>query len=248
MSTIVRTQQELDEALAARAEDIVIDSPAGVWLGVAGSVSVRVVGSAKVRASGSATVEAWDAATVLASGWATVWASGSATVWATGSVTVWAWGSAIVRAGSHVAVHLYSRSATVHGGVVIDHTAMDLTDPAQWCDYYGVAVVDGTAVVVKYVGPDLTSHHGTVYPVGETVTAPDYNGRPECGGGLHFAATPAQAVEQSMGAVEGGRWLECEIDTARAVGVDGKIKAASCRVLREVDAMGRPVETEGAAS
>ena len=67
MSTIVKTQGELDAAVAAGAEYIVIASPAGVWLDVRGSATVRAFGSATVTASGSATVTAYDSATVRAS-------------------------------------------------------------------------------------------------------------------------------------------------------------------------------------
>ena len=60
MSTIVKTQSELDSALAAGAEGIIIiASPAGVWL--------NVHDSAVVRASGSAVVTAYDSAAVTAS-------------------------------------------------------------------------------------------------------------------------------------------------------------------------------------
>jgi hypothetical protein len=55
---IVTTQAELDAALDQPGDQIVIDSPAGVWLNVTGSATVRAWGSATVRASGSATVRA----------------------------------------------------------------------------------------------------------------------------------------------------------------------------------------------
>ena len=101
MSTIVKTQQELDAALADGKAVIIIDSPRGVWLTVSDSATVGASGSATVRASGSATVRAWGSATVEASGSATVEASDSATV----------------RAGRYVAVHLHSQSVMVdrHG-------------------------------------------------------------------------------------------------------------------------------------
>ena len=67
MTTIVQTQAELDSALAAGAEGIIIASPAGVWLNVHGSAVVRAYGSAAVRASGSAAVTAYGSAAVTAS-------------------------------------------------------------------------------------------------------------------------------------------------------------------------------------
>ena len=74
MDITVTTQQALDDAIAAGHEDIVIDSPRGVW------VTVRASDSATVRAFGSAMVHAFGSATVRASDSATVHASDSVTV------------------------------------------------------------------------------------------------------------------------------------------------------------------------
>ena len=211
MSTIVKTQQELDAALADGKADIIIDSPRGVWL--------TVSGSATVRAWGSATVEAW------------------------GSATVEAWGSATVRAGRYVAVHLHSQSVMLSGGVVIDMTALDRSDPATWCELNGIDVTDGRALVYKAVDADLTAGHGytpTAYPIGETVTAPDWSKRAGCGRGLHFGRSPMAAAKHHRGDT-GPRYLACEVDLTEVVVLDDKIKARSCRVLREVDRHGREI-------
>ena len=244
MSTIVKTRQELDAALADGKADIIIDSPRGVWLTVSGSATVRAWGSATVEASGSATVEASDSATVEAWGSATVRASGSATVEAWGSATVEAWGSATVRAGKYVAVHIHSQRVTISGGVVIDMTALDRSDPATWCDLNGLDVADGKAVVYKVVDADLNAGHGytlTAYPVGSTVTASDWHSEDTCGGGLHFGRSPMAAAEYHRGDT-GPRYLACEVDLSEVVVVlDDTIKARSCRVLHEVDRLGREV-------
>ena len=60
-TTVVRTQSELDKALAANTRLIEIRSPAGVWL--------------EVTATGSSTVTAYDSSTVTATGSSTVTAS-----------------------------------------------------------------------------------------------------------------------------------------------------------------------------
>ena len=300
MSTVVKTQVELDAALAAGKADIIIDSPRGVWLTVSGSATVEASGSATVRASDSATVEAWDSATVRAWGsatvrasdsatvgawdsatveawgsatvrawdsatveawgsatveasdsatveaWgsATVGASDSATVRAWGSATVEAWGSATVRAGRYVAVHLHSQSVMLSGGVVIDMTALDRSDPATWCDLNGIDVTDGRALVYKAVDADLNAGHGyavTAYPVGGTVTAPDWSSKSTwCGRGLHFGRSPMAAAGYHRGD-SGPRYLACEVDLTEVVVLDDKIKARSCRVLREVDRHGREI-------
>ena len=251
MSTrTVTTQAELDAALAKRVSTIIIDSPRGVWLTISdsgsatvrasGSATVEAWGSATVAASGSATVRAWDSATVEAWDSATVEAWDSATVRASGSATVRAWGSATVEASKWVAVHLFSARATVSGGVVIDVSALDLDDLATWIAYHGATVTDGALTAYKAVGDDWqTDRKGWVYAPGATVVAEDWDGKPECGGGLHLCLTPRKSRGYYSMAT---RYVECLIDVTEAVVVDrDKVKARSVRVVREVTIDGEPV-------
>ena len=261
MTTItVRTQAGLDNALAGGADTIIIDSPAGVSLklGNSDSATVRAYGSATVRASGSATVRASDSATVWASGSATVEAYGSATVEASDSATVWAYDSATVRASGsatvrasdsatvwaskYVAVHLFSRKVTLAGGIVIDVTAMDLSDPQQWCDYHGVTVTDGIAHVYKAVDQHYRSHHGADYPPGSTPQADDWNAEPHCGNGLHFGATPTKALRSAVTSIAEPRFLVCGVRLDEMVCLGDKIKARRVVVpCVEVNRSGDPV-------
>jgi hypothetical protein len=205
-----------------------------------GSATVEASGSATVEALGSATVRALGSATVEALGSATVEASDSATVRASGSATVRASGSATVRASKWVAVHLFSARATVSGGVVIDVSALDLDDLATWTEYHGATVTDGTLTAYKAVGDDWqTDRKGWVYAPGATVTAEDWDAKPECGGGLHLCLTPSKSRGYYS---EATRYVECSIDMTEAVVVDrDKVKARSVRVVREVTIDGEPV-------
>ncbi|AYF30636.1 hypothetical protein CSH63_24965 [Micromonospora tulbaghiae] len=149
-------------------------------------------------------------------------------------------------------MHLHSGQATVTGGVLIDLTQLDLANPAAWCDHHGVTVTDGTAVLYKALGDDLTAgqEYGkpTVYTVGQTVTCDDWRDDDDCGGGLHFSPTPHQASQYHYNAT---RWLAVEVDVATLRPIDGgtpKAKAPSCRVLREVDAFGRLIAGEVTAT
>ena len=57
---------------------------------------------------------------------------------------------------------------------------MNLNDAHKWTNK------DGNVLILRGVGEDRTSHNGFKWPaVGETVTAEDWNDKPECGGGLH---------------------------------------------------------------
>ena len=245
MATIVHTQGELDAALERNDEDIVIDSPRGVWLAIGRSASVRASGSASVRASDSASVEAWDSASGRAWDSASVRASDSASVEAWGSASVEAWDSASVEAGKYVAVHVHSQHVTVEGGVVIDMSKLDCTDPYVWCDLHGITPIDGFVRVAKYVDPEWRAGHShtvTTYTPGTVVTADDWQPTPKCGKGLHFGATPTRArlsAWQYFG--PGARYVLCEVDLSEAIAVGDKLKARSCRVLHEIDDRGREV-------
>ena len=232
MSITVKTQAELDAAIAAGSQGIIIDSPAGVWLSV----------------GGSATVQAWGSATVEASGSATVRASGSATVRAWGSATVRASGSATVQASPLVAVYLHSGRAVVHGGTLIDLTAITETDPVTWCAVHGVAVTDGMASLYKATDGDLTAGHSyrpVRYDVGTEPVAPDFDARSKCGGGLHLSPTTGQATTYRSDA---SRWVRVEVPVGEIVpipsllsGAVAKCKVRTCRVVAEVDRNGREI-------
>ena len=109
-TAVVRTQAELDEALAANAVTVEIRSPAGIWL------SVMATGSSTVTAYGSSTVRAYYSSTVMAAGSSTVMAYGSSTVMATGSSTVMATGSSTVRATDSSTVMAYDSSTVMAYG------------------------------------------------------------------------------------------------------------------------------------
>jgi hypothetical protein len=184
-----------------------------------GSASVRAYGSASVRAYGSASVGAYD----------------SASVEAYDSASVGAYDSASVRAGKFVAVQRHGTTPKVRGGVLIQVPDLDQCDAATWLDYHGVDH-DGTSVTLfKAVTADLTARDGFGYPLGETVTAPDWDGgERRCGGGLHFGPTPRHA--ESNAATDVTRYLAVRVAVADLVPLGaGKCKAPSCEVLHEVD-------------
>lgn len=242
MSTItVTTQAELDAALVAadtEAEwtDIHIRSDAGVWLyptRTPDSSSVVARGSSSVVALGSSSVEAWDSSSVEA--------RDSSSVVAWGSSSVVARDSSSVVAGDYVAVHLHSARATIGGGVLIDVTALDESDPIQWASYHGAKVSAGSLVLYKAVDADLKSERGFLYPIGETVEAADWRADNACGGGLHLSPSPSCAQVYFPSAT---RFLRCEVDPQDVRPIPGgvaKAKARRVRVVAEVDTHGDEV-------
>ena len=123
----VHTQAELDAALndpdhAFSTHEIIIDSPAGVWLEVSDDhgQDVRAFNSSAVIAFGSSSVTAHDSATVRAHDSSSVTAFGSSSVIACDSSSVHAYDSSAVTATDSVMVHRHSALATITGGVVQD--------------------------------------------------------------------------------------------------------------------------------
>ena len=199
-----------------------------------GSATVHAYDSATIHAHGSATVRAHDSATVRAYDSATVWVYDSATVHAHDSATVRAHDSATVEAAKYVAVHLHSPRATITGGTLIDLTTVDHTNLTQWIDYTGCDTHNDNLVLYKAVRDNYKSARGFAYPLGETVTCPDWTDDNERGGGLHLSPHPHQARHYDPSAT---RVLVCHVarEDARPIpGEVAKVKARRVRVVREV--------------
>jgi predicted DNA-binding transcriptional regulator AlpA len=207
-----------------------------------GSSSVEARGSSSVEAWGSSRVVAWDSSSVEAWGSSRVEAWDSSSVEAWGSSRVEAWGSSRVVAAKYVAVHLHSQRVNLTGGVVIDMTTLDHSDPQTWVDLHGGKVSRGRLTVYKGVNADLISAHGTTYPIGKTVTCDDWKSTADCGNGLHFSPSPI-STESYRTPV---RYLECTVLLSEIVPLGDKIKAPRCKVVREVDRFGDPIKVASA--
>ena len=254
---IVTTQTELDAALAEHADHIEIRSPADVWLSITDTDSshVEARGSSHVEAWGSSHVVAWGSSHVEAGDSSHVEARDSSHVVARDSSHVEAWGSSHVEArdsshveaGRHVAIHRHSTHSTVTGGVVIDLTDVNLSNPIKWAEHHGARIEDDRVTVYKAVRDDLTSTHGFEYPIGTEVTCSDWRDTAKCGNGLHFSPSPTEAKSYDR---EATRFLECTVALADMRPIpDGvaKIKAPSCRVVREVTLWRELVTTQAEA-
>ena len=255
----VRTQKELDEALAKpKCHEIVVCSPEGVWLKITDSRGKAVVvsGVATVRAFENATVwacdrsivRAWDNSIVRACDRATVTAGDNSTVRACGRASVDAYGSATVKAGTCVPVHVHSKNVTHEGGVIIDMTTIDANDPETWCAMHLVEVdEDGQAHLYKALDADLNAGHYyrrlTNYPIGHVVDdTANWADNNKCGNGLHVSPTPWLAKTYYK---EASRFVEvcCPVEELRPIN-SSKAKAPRLRVLREVTVDGAPIGGE----
>ena len=212
-----------------------------------GSSSVVARDSSSVEAWGSSSVEAWGSSRVEAWGSSSVVARGSSRVEAWGSSRVEAWGSSRVEAGTHVAVHLHSQRVTLTGGVVIDMTTIDHTDPATWAGLHGATISRGSIVLFKATDETLTAGQAytpVTYKIGETITAADWRDDNQCGGGLHLSPSPSCARQYRPDAK---RYVAVRVKLAdlRPISDGGapKVKVRSCEVLHEVDVYGEALVT-----
>jgi hypothetical protein len=198
-------------------------------------------GSSHVAAWGSSHVVAWGSSHVAAWESSHVEARESSHVAAWGSSHVVARGSSHVVATPHVAVHLHSQRVTLSGGVVIDMTAIDESNPQAWCDLHGVTVKRGVASLFKALDGELCAGHSytkTRYGVGKRVIAADWRDDGRCGGGLHLGPTTSHATDYRSDAK---RWVRVEVkvaDLRPIVGGTAKCKVKSCKVVAEVDRWG----------
>lgn len=156
-------------------------------------------------------------------------------------------GAVKVIAAATVAICILGGSPRIEGGGFIQR--VDISTPQKWCDFYGVEVKAGIALVFKGVRDNFYSPRGACYAPGTMPSVKDWDrGAVECGpGGLHFSPTPAMTLE-FIDAKECKHFLACPIRLEDiATHPDGqypqKIKARGMALpCWEVDRRGRPVE------
>ena len=125
------------------------------------------------------------------------------------------------------------------------------TTPADWCDYYGVHVVDGVALLYKAVDSNYRSFRGGDYTPGSTPSVPVFKPEPECAAGaLYFSPTPRHTHEFVTNPdryVACPVWLE-DIVTHPSGQYPAKVKAIGCCApVYEVDVHGDPITKTEAA-
>jgi hypothetical protein len=238
MNQVVRTQTELDAALNDGKKVQVNEGYFEVHFGFVtayGSAQVTAYGSAQVTACGSSQVRACDSAQVRA--------CDSAQVRACGSAQVTAYDSAQVRATNYVAITIHGKNSKVRGGIKIKMPK--ITTPAQWCEFYGVEVKRGVAILYKGADDDFKSPRGAIYKPGTVTEADDWDGgERECGGGLHFSPRAFMALQFVNAAT---KFVACAVELKdMAVHWDGdypqKCKARACRNLFECDQDGNEIK------
>jgi hypothetical protein len=201
----------------------------------------------------NSSVEAWENSSVEARGNSSVvaWENSSVVAWENSSVEarensfIRLWSALKITASAYVIIAKHGTAKSIKGGRV--QKMMTPKTAKEWCEFYGVEVKDGVAIVYKALNPDFnTQIRGFAYRPGTVPVASDWDGgRAECGGGLHFSPTPRHALAFHSGAV---KFVGCPVaikDIAKPhkdAQYPEKIKAKGCcGPVFEVDRNGKPV-------
>jgi len=188
-------------------------------------ISTHGTSRAEIRAHESSQAD------IRACYWSTVFVSGP--------------GACSVRAGCSALVRLATDAVNVS---VASGSVQRMEHPATasgWCDMFAATVVDGVATLYKAVDDEYRSGRGFAYRPGTVPVAPDWDeGKAECGGGLHFCATPRLAKAFCTTAT---RYVACPVKLTDMAVVKtpqypSKVKAKGCcSPTWEVDIDGNPL-------
>ena len=236
----VHSQEELDTAIAAGELRIEIVKEITVELRVPRFVTVviKAVSGALVKVF-EGSVEAWGSSSVVARESSRVVARESSSVEAYAASALSLFGIRVsAKATAKVAVHLHDKS-TCNGGVQIPVNRPQT--PEEWCEWYGVEIHNGHALLYKAVDNNFSSPYGASYSPGTHTTASDWDGgEVECGRGLHFCSTPTGSKAFNDSAT---KFIACLVPLSEiAVHPNGsspeKIKSKSCWNHYECDQFG----------
>ncbi len=153
-------------------------------------------------------------------------------------------GKVIAKASAKVAVLVDGTAAKVTGGRV---TRVKRSTAQEWCDYYGVKVERGIAILYKSVHQDYLNGHNRSFSwkPGTVPECKDWDAKVECGSGLHFSPSPEMAREFFS---DNPRYLACPVRLKDiVVHPDGeypqKVKAKKCAgPIWECDIDGERIE------
>jgi hypothetical protein len=229
-----------------------------------GNSSVVARGNSSVVARGNSSVVAWENSSVEAWGNSSVVARGNSSVVAWENSSVEAWGNCAVRIQSsdvHIILWAYAVAWLLRKAkdVVTKSTTAQVITPERklgvpgWMENEGVEEVDGRVTLYKRVSHDLKTQEGTEYEtiwqLGEVVDNPkpalDLTSREGGPGKFHACSTTYFCNE--FRSTPGDRYIAVEVAVADMhvwPDADYPHKAAfsKCRVIGEVDRMGRALK------
>lgn len=198
-----------------------------------GNSSVEACGNSSVEAHGNSSVEAWENSSVVARDNSSVVALGNSSVEAWGNSSVVAFGNSQINQKSDTSkIKTYGNARIVRDPCSID----------EYVNFYGIENSNGKAKLFKAVRKrDGLYRSGWdsdfVYTIAKSAVADGFCTDPneDCGHGIHMAYL-------SWCLAYGSHWhdlaiLEVEVDMSTVVVPkygSGKVRAPSCKVIREV--------------
>ncbi len=222
-----------------------------------GSSHVVARGSSHVVAWGSSHVVAWENSHVVARENSHVVARGSSHVvaWENSHVEarenshVVAWGSShvVARENSHVVATspyvtttIKSKDSQVYGGIQV---GMRIIPTREWLEKCGVPIKRGFATLFKSVNKDFTTKNGVSFKPQTRHEAPDWDNSfiEECGKGIHYCPTVAQARAFR----DEGVYVACRVKVSDMANLPAfaeypdKIRAKGGYTLYQVDKNGK---------
>ena len=173
------------------------------------------------------------------------WGSSQPHVVASAFVQLSLLGKVVAKCSAKVSVLIKGDDPKVEGG---NQIKMPYATTNDWCEYHGLEVKNGAALVYKGLNKDGKSNRGLEYKVGETVQCDQWNDV-ECDAGLHFVPHPSMAAQFFNNPLDCVRFVACEIMLSDSmVFLTGaypfKIKSKNCKVLFECDRYGKEIKAE----
>jgi hypothetical protein len=243
-TAFITTQAQLLAALAADPNArLEINATARLSVDIAiGSPLLKLFGATVLRLiaweSSQPHVEAWDSSQPHVEAWESSQPHVVAKAYAQVSLS----GSGIKASATTNVALLLKRGAQATGG---HQTTLSMETPMEWCEYYGIEIVEDVAILYKALNADFVSPRGMRYAPGDVPVALDWDGgKVECGCGLHFSPSPLMALEFNGSAT---KFAGCPVRLSDiAVHPDGdypkKVKAKQCcGPCFEVDRNGRRI-------
>ena len=147
--------------------------------------------------------------------------------------------SHVVATSPHVSILAKSRSSLIIGGYILGNKPLT---PSEWLCACNVLIERGKAILFKSLKTDWTTQNEVSFKVGKITTASDWDDTftDECGKGLHFSPTVAQAKQFR----NEGVFIACEVAVKDMASLPAyaqypdKIRARSCKVLYQVNEKG----------
>ena len=177
----INTQAELDSAIKDGKDTFEITRAGTFSVSISVHFSISILG---------VTIEAWGSSAPCI----VAWESSAPCIEAWGYVSLRLWGKMKVKMEKNCHAFIFRKGPRVTGG---RKTEAFIKTAEDWCDFYGVKVKSGVAILYKAVKEGYSSSRDPSFkwtPNTEPV-AENFNKEVECGAGLHFSPHPRMTRE-----------------------------------------------------